>query len=91
MLKQEIKKINDSIPVYLTGFIFLMFVVVFLLESKVYSYFGGTLNFITTSSLFTLFICVTYFYLSQRKIKRKEKLSKTIGLKLYRLMKLENE
>ncbi len=90
-LKKEIQKIKKSIPIYLTGIVFFMFLIVFVLDSKVYTYFGGSLNFFTFSSILTLVICFIYFYTSQFKIKEKEKSAKAIGSKLYNLMKLENE
>ena len=90
-LKREIKNIKKKTPIYLIGIVFVMFILVFSLEHRVYIYFGGNLFFIAISLFFTLFICCLYYYLSQMKIKEKEKLSKAIGSKLYRLMKLENE
>ncbi|TXD48895.1 hypothetical protein [Polaribacter sp. IC073] len=90
-LKKETKKIKETTPSYIVGFVFIMFLTVFAIESKVYSYFGGTLNFISVSVLFTLFTGLLYFYVSQKRIKEKKKLSKDIQSKLYHLMKLENE
>jgi Ca2+/Na+ antiporter len=90
-LKKEIEKIKKTIPAYLIGIIFLMLLLFIAAESKVYTYFGSTLNFIKISMLTTLFFCFIYLYLSRKRIKEKEGLSKNIGLQLYHLMKLENE
>ncbi|WP_299666428.1 hypothetical protein [uncultured Polaribacter sp.] len=90
-LKADIKKIKKGIPIYLLGIVFLMFLAVFGLESIVYTFFGGTVNFIVISSLITLALCGFYFYKSQNKIKYKEKTAKAIGVKIYSLMKLKNE
>ena len=90
-LKKEIKNIKKKVPIYLLGIVFVMFIVVYKLEHKVYIYFGGTLLFITISLFFTLFICCVYYFRSKMKIQEKEELSKAIGSKLYHLMKLENE
>ncbi|MDX6747698.1 hypothetical protein SHK09_12920 [Polaribacter sp. PL03] len=91
ILKKEVLHIKKTMPVYIIGTVFFMFLIVFAIEGKVYTYFGGTLNFMAFSTFFTLIICVLYFYNSQKKIKEKEKLSKAISSKLYNLMKLEDD
>ncbi|QOD62039.1 hypothetical protein H9I45_06230 [Polaribacter haliotis] len=90
-LKKEIKKIKKTIPIYLAGFVFIMFLIIFLFEDKLYIYFKGSLNFILIGISITIISGVIFYYYCQRKIKSKEKLSKAIGVKLYSLMKLEDE
>ena len=68
-----------------------MFLIIFGIEEKVYPFFGGTINFIVFGSVITFIICFLYYYTSKKKIKQKNKLSKNIGIKIYSLMKLENE
>ena len=91
LLKKEVEQIKKTVPFYLVSVIFVMFLMFFLLESKVYSFFGGIKNFIIFCIILTISICVSYVYLSIKKVKRKEKLSKNIGSKIYNLMKLEDE
>ncbi|GAB7257471.1 hypothetical protein OBPA_19360 [Polaribacter sp. OB-PA-B3] len=91
LLKKEVEQIKKAIPIYLTSIIFVMFLLFFLLESKLYSFFGGIKNFIIFCILLSVSICGFYVYLSTKKIKQKEKLSKNIGSKIYNLMKLEDE
>ncbi|QTE22549.1 hypothetical protein [Polaribacter cellanae] len=88
-LKKEIKKIKKTMPIYLTGFVFAMFLIVFFLEDKMYIHFKGAINFILAGILLTIIIGILFYYYCQRKIRAKEKLSKAIGVKLYSLMKLE--
>ena len=90
-VKDEINKIKKSIPGYLVGFTFFMVLIVNALENKVYSYFGGSLNFFKISALFTVCIYLIYLYLIIKKIQKKYKKYKKLGLKLHVLMKLENE
>ncbi len=90
-LKKEIKKIEKAIPIYLISFVFIMFLIVFYIEDKVYPFFNGIFNFIAFA--LCLIILLSFFLVSfqRKKIKEKQKLSKAIGSNLYRLMKLENE
>ena len=90
-LRREVKKIKKSIPINLIGIAFFSFLIIFGLESKVYHFFGGGVNFIKIGIIFTLFICILYVFFGFKKIKYKEKLLKSISTKLYRLMKLNNE
>tara|TARA_B110000240_G_scaffold159343_1_gene177721 strand:- start:33 stop:353 length:321 start_codon:yes stop_codon:yes gene_type:complete len=90
-VKDEINEIKKSIPGYLVGFAFFMVLIINALENKVYSYFGGSLNFFKISGLFTVCICIIYLYLIRKKIQKQEKKYKKLSLKLHVLMKLENE
>lgn len=90
-IKKEIKEIRKKTPFYLIGFIFILFLIVFLIEDKVYTFFNGVFNFIITSVIFGFILCFVFVKYQQKQIREKEKSSRAIGANLYRLMKLENE
>ena len=91
IVKRQVVKIKKEIPIYLIGFFFIMCILIFTLESKIHPYFNGTLNFLIVGFAFTITTCFMYYYIKQREIRKKKRLSKAIGLKLYKLMKLEHE
>ena len=91
IVKQEILKIKKKRPFYLVVFLFSVIILIFTVENKVYTYFKGTLNFLILSFAVAILLCIVYLLSTQQKIKKRERLSKAIGLKLYQLMKLEHE
>ncbi|QTD38572.1 hypothetical protein JL193_04640 [Polaribacter batillariae] len=88
-LKKEIEYIKKTIPICLAGFSFVMLLIIFFLEDKLYIYFKGAINFIIVGIAFTIIIGILFYSYCLRKIKAKEKQSKAISIKLYSLMKLE--
>ncbi len=89
-LKSEVKKIKKKLPTYIIGFVFFVVVSLYFLEDKFYAFFGNNVNYIIglviLLSLFSLFFLLRSYI----KIKNKQKESKAIGSKLYKLMKLDS-
>lgn len=90
-LKKEILKLKKTKSIYLLGIVFVLFLIVFFIEDKVYTFFNGIFNFIMASVVFGFILCIVFLKYHKNKIKEKEKSSKAIGANLYRLMKLEND
>lgn len=89
VLKNEIKVIKKKLPTYIIGFIFFATISLYFLENSFYSFFGKNVDFIIPIiillSLFSLFFLLRSYY----TIKKKQKEAKSIGSKLYKLMKLD--
>lgn len=88
-IKKEIKKIKKRLPTIIIGFSFLTFIALYSLEDKFYKLFGNGVNYITSGVIFIGIVCLFLVYKSFNSIGRKEKENKTLGLKIYNLMKLE--
>ncbi|TVZ55753.1 hypothetical protein OD91_1020 [Lutibacter sp. Hel_I_33_5] len=88
-LKSAIQKRKKRATKYLTGFILLSLIFIVFMESRVYSYFGNSINFILVVLSFTIIICLTYLIRIYLLIDKKNKEIKEINNKLYQLMRLE--
>ena len=90
-LKEEIQKLKKKLPSIIIGFIFFIAVSLYFLEDKFYHFFGNNANFIFTAVIilvvFSIFLILTSYF----KIRKKEKEINEIGIKLYKLQKLEVE
>ncbi|WP_159951430.1 hypothetical protein [Polaribacter septentrionalilitoris] len=90
-LKTQVKEIKRKLPTYIIGFLLFAFVSLYFLENTFYNYFGKNVNLIiiivVILSVFSLFILIR----SYLKVKQLQRESKSIGSKLYKLMKLETE
>lgn len=91
LLKTEIKKAKKKLPVYFVVFLLLTVLSIHFLEDPLYDYFGNSYNFILTIVFLFSFIFLVLIYRIFLKISNKQKESKAIGVKLYKLMKLEDE
>lgn len=89
-LKKEIQRIRKARPKNITKVTFVMAVLIFILEHKLYPLFGNATNFVIIGiSLTVLMIVCTYLYFTQKIVKKERKI-KNIGLQLYDIMRLEN-
>jgi tellurite resistance protein TehA-like permease len=90
-IKKEIKRIKKKLPVYFITFILLTVLSIYFLEDPLYDYFGSSYNFILTTVFVFTFVFLVITYRIFTKISNKQKESKAIGTKLYKLMRLEDE
>ena len=88
-LKSEVIEIKKRLPTFIIGFIFFTFISLYFLEDKFYQFFGNSVNFFRTIIIFLGLFSLFFIFRSYSKIKKKQKESKLIGAKLYKLMKLE--
>jgi hypothetical protein len=88
-LKSEVKKIKKRVPIYIIAFILFGSISFFFLEYKFYHIYANNINTLMYIVSFLSFISFFLFLRSYVKIKKKQKEAKSIGYKLYNLMKLE--
>lgn len=89
ILKNEIQDIKNKLPKYILGFVLFTCINLYFLEDSFYKFFGNSVRLIisivvVSSSIFLLYLIKMYF-----NIQAKQKESKALGSKLYKLMKLE--
>lgn len=90
-LKLEISKLKSKRPTYLIGFLFMIILAIYFLESSLYHYFGNSQNFIKFGFLVFVIISLIYIYANKYKVSKKEKELKSVSAKLYQLMKLNQD
>lgn len=90
-IKKEIKQTKKKLPVYFIAFILLTVLSIYFLEDPLYDYFGSSYNFILTIVFIFTFVFLVFTYRIFLKISNKQKESKAIGKKMYKLMRLEDE
>ena len=91
LLKKEVQKIKKKFPVYVVIFILITILSIYFLEDIMFGYFGNSYNFILTIVFLYTFIFFVFSYRLFIKVSNKQKQSKAIGTKLYKLMRLEEE
>lgn len=91
LLKKEIQKIKKKFPVYCIVFILITILSIYFLEDFMFGYFGNSYNFILTIVFLYTFVFLVFSYRLFIKVSNKQKQSKAIGTKLYKLMRLEEE
>jgi Ca2+/Na+ antiporter len=87
-LRAEVKKTKEKVPVYIIGFAVFMICTVYYLEDKVYTYFGGAINFIKCSILLFVIVVLFFLYKTYLSIQKKENEIKRFNNELFKLMKL---
>jgi Ca2+/Na+ antiporter len=87
-LRAEVKKTKEKVPVYIIGFAVFMICTVYYLEDKVYTYFGGAINFIKCSILLFVIVVLFFLYKTYVSIQQKENEIKRFNNELFKLMKL---
>jgi hypothetical protein len=87
-LRAEVKKTKEKVPVYIIGFAVIMICTVYYLEDKVYTYFGGAINFIKCSILLFVIVVLFFLYKTYVSIQQKENEIKRFNNELFKLMKL---
>lgn len=90
-IKREIRKAKKKLPVYFITFVLVTVLSIYFLEDPLYDYFGSSYNFMLTTIFILTFVFLAFTYRIFLKISKKQKESKAIGTKLYKLMKLEDE
>ncbi|RCS27668.1 hypothetical protein DUT90_06060 [Polaribacter sp. WD7] len=88
-IKKEIQVVKKKLPTYVIAFLFFASISLYFLEERFYNFFGNSVKLVIiiiliASVIFLLFLIKLYI-----NIKTKQKESKNIGSKLYKLMKLE--
>jgi Ca2+/Na+ antiporter len=87
-LRAELKRTKEKVPVYIIGFAVFMICTVYYLEDKVYTYFGGAINFIKCSILLFVIVVLFFLYKTYVSIQQKENEIKRFNNELFKLMKL---
>jgi hypothetical protein len=87
-LRAEVKKTKEKVPVYIIGFAVFMICTVYYLEDKVYTYFGGAINFIKCSILLFVIVVLFFLYKTHLSIQKKDNEIKRFKNELFKLMKL---
>ncbi len=88
-IKKEIQVVKKKLPTYIIVFLFLASISLYFLEESFYKFFGNSVKLIMVVVLVASFIFLLFLIKLYINIKTKQKESKTIGSKLYKLMKLE--
>lgn len=87
-LKKEKKLLKKKVPYFLFGLLFFALGTITLLDGKCNEYLGNSNNLILITLSLLLIISFVYLIIVSVKIKRKNTEIKTLGNKLYQLMKL---
>ena len=90
-LKTEVRGLKKKLPTYIIGFLFFVSVSLYFLENTFYDYFGNSVEFLIIIVVVLSIISLLFLTKNYLKIKQLQRESKSIGIKLYKLMKLESE
>ena len=88
-LKRKVKKLKKKTPYFIVGFIFFGISLFFLLEDKLNKFLGNSYNLILLISTICIFIIICYIIIITKKTNRVNKEVKTLGEKMYHIMKLK--
>ncbi|WP_299056565.1 hypothetical protein [uncultured Polaribacter sp.] len=86
-LKQEVKNYKKKLPSLLLLIVFTSALILYFFEDYIFSILGT--HTLIKASFFLIISCISVILFSFIKIRQKEKETKSIGIELYNLMKLE--
>lgn len=87
-LKKVVKKLKNKIPYFILGFIFFGTALVILIEGVLNKFLGNSYNLILIISAFFVLLSSSYMIMMTLKINKISKEIKSLGEKMYHIMKL---
>ncbi len=88
-LKKELRRFKKKIPYSILLLVCFSFVLVYLIEGKIYKYLGDSYNLILVISVFLVSIVIIYMITIIIKMNSIKKEIKLLGEKMYQRMKLQ--
>ncbi len=88
-LKKELRRFKKKIPYSILLLVCFSFVLVYLIEGKIYKYLGDNYNLILVISIFLVSIVIIYMITIIIKMNSIKKEIKLLGERMYQRMKLQ--